>query len=1744
MAHTLLKSLFTAAVLAVSMPAAADVEISPYLEGFSSSVSATSLPEGWSRIQDSFETKSVSYASSSSGKEGYAFGCSGQTLTLWNPERTKECRDLLVTPLVKGDISFYLKRYYATQLPGVRLYRLTLNPDGTFSYNPETDLIDYKCDSEALKDSPSWSGLQTVNVGDSYSHIGIWLDNVYIDEIGATSAMLPERREISLGSVSHMEGFSTNVKADADGKITIGARIPVTNKGNVTLTEGSQDATIDFVQVVTSSPYAYNVLKTIPLPTLAPGESATVDAMVTCDVPEGLTASSSGQVRFRADFVENISGTTKSGYWYDITPYAAIMAIRYGNTNIDTSKVYDFGVFRGSRSQTFTLRNIGGAPMTVTSADIPEGLTLDVEFPLVIESGEEMPVNLTIGNNPGHVSGEVVFNYEGLVSANTIKVAGEVVAEDSFFADFEAADSMDDWYIPALSGNYWKRAEYSSSEINASKLDKTINGYRLENGINGKPVPVFSRLLTFEEGDQLVFYAAKRTNYGSDVQVTVQYSSDRANWNDLCKISIDSEDENFKFPSAQNELRRYSVTMPAGDWYVAFNAGYVILDNIYGGRVKEVAFDVVSESANVSAKPTVNHLLSYTTAFRNIGSSEITADSQTVTLLANGKAVATTEAVAMAPGQEVEYTLAYTPHTAGEVTLQAILAVEEYAAKSPEAKINIAEEAALTSAMIGTQTTTSGTVPLRLNYNNSKSEFVYTAEDLASLEGTRILSLSYPYYKTNDDHSAELLRIWLQNTDQAAPGDDFTNVEEMTLVYSAENFVFPKAGSSTELVDLEFRLLQPFEYSGQNLRLVIESLSGTYKAAYFGLDKSDSDRKTLYRAIDNRDSYLSSTTVSKEAGFPVINIFTEKDVPAVNGKVVDADQNPVEGAVLTARSGEVIYQTVSDAEGIWSMTIFQNTLDYTLTVTHPDYDELTVPLRLDQENVITLAAIEYEPSDFSIIVSAVTEADVTGLTVTLEGEASGFVFDPVKVNSQGVARFTTVPQGIYTLTVDGSPLGLEIYENKEVEHRYNDSFTVVLNEAVRTPYALKVEQRHDPFTGKDTAVVSWNRETDYFFDDFESYEPFAINFAPWTGHDGDLEPAAEIYGDYPNRGIRQYATIFNALTIDPPVYYEYPVMRPYSGKQYAAFVRTKSGNANNDWLISPRLTIGVDNVVSFMAKAADATPERFTVAVSETGTDPADFVQLTPGNYQTVDYRNWQNVVYSLARYEGKEVYVAVRCLSQNAFMLMVDDFYVGPEERPARVKRVGRRSAANPNETFTVTLDGVEVATTEDYSIVLDNLSAGEHTVGIRANYLTTSSDPAETTFSVDGPESYASICINVSADDTLPADGLAVNLLDKTSGKAVSIPVDSDKKASAASMPKGEYLVNMEVDNFEIHNSELILDADKTIEIALTEIIEAPFNVLHEIEQRGDFYDVTLWWNRDLGFTEGFESYPDFTQNIGDWTVYDVDLMPTYAMSVNGTVLTVPESRGKIGAMVFNPAATRPVSAAEDGYFIAPEGDKYVMFSSAESAESDDWLISPDVRIGEGYVLRFTAKSYDKSFPGNFEICTVKDTDFNEAEVIDAITLDNQWTRYEVDLSAYEGENIGIGFHHITRDGWISFLDDVYVGPAEERSARPLNPNCSYDIFVDGDKVANTSQTSHKLESIEAGTHTIGLQSIYNSGKKSELTEIKISIVTGVESIMADDSNWVYYTTDGLNISVDRLQPGINIRTHGTTTEKIIIT
>jgi len=70
---------------------------------------------------------------------------------------------------------------------------------------------------------------------------------------------------------------------------------------------------------------------------------------------------------------------------------------------------------------------------------------------------------------------------------------------------------------------------------------------------------------------------------------------------------------------------------------------------------------------------------------------------------------------------------------------------------------------------------------------------------------------------------------------------------------------------------------------------------------------------------------------------------------------------------------------------------------------------------------------------------------------------------------------------------------------------------------------------------------------------------------------------------------------------------------------------------------------------------------RQSVAVSTTNTDPSSFTVISSGSYVEAPVEAWTEFSYDLSSYAGQNIYVAIVCVSADAFIFMVDDIYMGP---------------------------------------------------------------------------------------------------------------------------------------------------------------------------------------------------------------------------------------------------------------------------------------------------------------------------------------------------------------------------------------------------------------------------------------------------------------------------------------------------
>ena len=187
-----------------------------------------------------------------------------------------------------------------------------------------------------------------------------------------------------------------------------------------------------------------------------------------------------------------------------------------------------------------------------------------------------------------------------------------------------------------------------------------------------------------------------------------------------------------------------------------------------------------------------------------------------------------------------------------------------------------------------------------------------------------------------------------------------------------------------------------------------------------------------------------------------------------------------------------------------------------------------------------------------------------------------------------------------------------------------------------------------------------------FEDSFEAYADFAYttgNVGNWTLTDLDGKNSYVLNGStFPNQGIPKAFIVFNRDGITPPSASDQTKARTGNRSMACFNVSTPAPLVNNDWLISPQMTLGASgNNVSFWVKSINALygAEKFNVLVSTTNTNTSSFTKLNSNVIVTSSVTEWNENTFNLDAYAGQTVYIAIQCVSDDQFALFVDDFKV-----------------------------------------------------------------------------------------------------------------------------------------------------------------------------------------------------------------------------------------------------------------------------------------------------------------------------------------------------------------------------------------------------------------------------------------------------------------------------------------------------
>ena len=917
--------------------------VSPYTEHFENLVldpPEAFAPPKWGRIVDAGidywgDPDYVEYSNPATGgaaDAGAYVSCGSQNLYVDYVLTPKN--DLLVTPAVTGEVSFYLKADDNTGTSSVQVFRCTPNATGNGFTRGEL-VHDY-----APELTTAWK--QFTLTAEPGTYYGFRLHYAGMDEFQAASAEIELKKSMRFASIEFTTDTWGTVAADETNHFNVSFEFTVMNNGDFDLAAGEDGYSVSLVNLTEGSRVEKTLALDFPLAQGATSSVLTIEA----DVDAGMTPST-----MRFALVENLGGDTSPVEEVDVLPYVPMLTLHKPDAYDALTTPIDFGVVTGRSTQLVELSNDGGAPLTITAIGLPEGFATTVETPFSVAAQSDSTIALTYtASTPGEKTGQVVFMAD-VIGEQSHDLLATVPEEGVWYENFEAG---------TMPGNLIAETGWTV-ENSPAGLGTTGNTAWAGHASTGEQSMLITPLLEVREGEVLTFFAG-RQDY--DAVLAVYYSADRSNWQP-CKQVGYNQDEAFSAvedPDAESiygsnpyELTRFTVdNIPAGKWYVAFESGNARLDDIYGYHLAPVDQDWYITASNLPDKGTVNHSYAASITASNLGTKEVEAEAYTATLYFNDEAVATAEATAWAASESKTFEFAYTPHKAGEYTAQVVLASGDYTVQTTELTVKVAEETASEEIIVGNATSVGyGNGVFNMNYNNSGSETVYTAERLGLEPGAAITSIAFMGYAGATDIDFHV-QVWMENTTDASCSSTTPRpVAEMTLVYDGVLQIEEQGNAPDDYMHpvIDLSLAKPFVYTGNNLRVATMSMADEYTYNVgFAVENGVLDASISF--ADDYEADRNSVSWGFSNNLPVIRLTTKKEVATVSGTVTDETGAAVADATVTLVSGEVIYGGTTDADGHYNIEVFQPDKEYVLTVAKEGYPEATASVSFADGSVV------------------------------------------------------------------------------------------------------------------------------------------------------------------------------------------------------------------------------------------------------------------------------------------------------------------------------------------------------------------------------------------------------------------------------------------------------------------------------------------------------------------------------------------------------------------------------------------------------------------------------------------------------------------------------------------------------------------------------------------------------------------------------------------------------------------------
>lgn len=1012
-------NLLIAFVLTLLGVSTATAEVySPYTVDFNTAISTSTysftVAKGWDHIPDyyfdseSYDSYYPTYTySSTGGRNGSgALKVSDQTNVGegWSGGKTT---DLLVTPYIKGKSSIYVKK--AANNGTIAFYSVKQSSNGTLTKGstiavtlPELTTTDYVKVDIPRQDS---------------ARIGIYASNVWIDDFEADSALITKKRALKLSQVINVlyRGSSTgNEDVDANGNFGIKFKVTIANPGDVDFAPGDEGYTLSVHN------YADSVVATVPISQpLAAGAKLT-DYELTIELPYAKYPK-----RDRYNVYEDVSGTSQYGAWIEPVPYTAVPNVSDDKGTVASGTEQAFGMLTQPVTKNYTLYNRGAAPLRITAIEIPEGFTTTLAKSDTVAAHQSKDFSITATNTAtGIHSGNMVIKTEG-ASDYVLPLSATVLDTTKFYVNFEDGKFPTGFIV----GKNWavKQRDYSSSSnvyfASSSLVDDT---------------KLITPLLKVAEGEKMSIDVARNNTYSKDSHMNVYYSPDRKNWTlaKAIKAAEMSDDLGSTASYHYGALKTFVIdNVPAGNYYIAFEAGYASIDNIYGFERVDVDHDVYYTAVDMPATGTVNNEYTATATVKNNNNKPEAAGSYSVELELGGKTMATAEAPAMAADTTMAFTFAFTPHEAGTYPAVIVYKSGDYVVASDTVEVTIGAESASTVVQVGNVAgaSTDYATPINVYYKYSVSDVIYTQKLLEAAgvkKGDKIVNVSFKGYNTAGEVSTDV-QAWIGNTADTAYVSDYTVPDTTTLTKIAnKNYTVPVIGSSSDhQVMLSIDIPEGFVYNGESIKMVTGSaITTAYKRAYF--EYSNENPIGYSKRGDSKFEWNTATTTS----YMPVPYFTIEKQPATLSGTVTSAAGPVSNAKVELRNGDVLYSAQSGADGTYSMTVVQYGKKYAMTVTADGYQPYTDSVAFDSLNIVKNVVLTLAPDTIVVPESGwTTYSNTHAIAIGDNTNAAFTVYAVTSVTGEGAVisaydRAQGIPAGTGVLI--NAPAGTYVFERQ------------------------------------------------------------------------------------------------------------------------------------------------------------------------------------------------------------------------------------------------------------------------------------------------------------------------------------------------------------------------------------------------------------------------------------------------------------------------------------------------------------------------------------------------------------------------------------------------------------------------------------------------------------------------------------------------------------------------------------------